>query len=160
MAVCAIGGVDDGTLRVCCSTHQHVLCGHHYAVTHFVCTAADYDGPACTAPSAPITAPSGDRQCADAPDQSAPASRQTPGEGVPGLPLASNGGSYVPPKDPAGDGLVIPHIELTCDQCNRPASNSQSAVCTDSLGAFAFCGDACLATWVRARLIECRRDVA
>lgn len=34
--VCAIGKVDDGTLRVCCSTHQYVLCAHHYARTHFV----------------------------------------------------------------------------------------------------------------------------
>ena len=41
--VCAIGKVDDGTLRVCCSTHQHTLCGHHYAVTHFVETTPEFD---------------------------------------------------------------------------------------------------------------------
>jgi hypothetical protein len=34
--VCAIGGADDGTLRVCCSTHLLVLCAHHYARSHFV----------------------------------------------------------------------------------------------------------------------------
>lgn len=44
--VCAIGKVDDGTLRVCCSTHRHVLCAHHYARTHFVMTAAEYDATA------------------------------------------------------------------------------------------------------------------
>lgn len=42
-SVCGIGGVDDGTLRVCCSTHEHVLCAHHYAVTHFVETAPEFD---------------------------------------------------------------------------------------------------------------------
>lgn len=42
-AVCAIGGVDDGTLRVCCTTHRHVLCGHHYARTHFVETSPEFD---------------------------------------------------------------------------------------------------------------------
>lgn len=47
-AVCEIGGVDDGTLRVCCSTHQKVLCAHHYAVTHFVETMPEHAGPACT----------------------------------------------------------------------------------------------------------------
>lgn len=41
--VCAIGGVNDGTLRVCCSTHRHILCAHHYAVTHFVETAPEFD---------------------------------------------------------------------------------------------------------------------
>jgi hypothetical protein len=40
--ICAIGGVDDGTLRVCCSTHQHVLCAHHYARTHFVETVGEW----------------------------------------------------------------------------------------------------------------------
>lgn len=34
--ICEMGGFDDGTLRVCCSTHQRVLCAHHYARTHFV----------------------------------------------------------------------------------------------------------------------------
>jgi hypothetical protein len=34
--VCEIGDVDDGTLRVCCSTHQVTMCAHHYARTHFV----------------------------------------------------------------------------------------------------------------------------
>lgn len=41
--VCAIGGADDGTLRVCCSTHQHILCAHHYARTHFVETMPEHD---------------------------------------------------------------------------------------------------------------------
>jgi hypothetical protein len=48
--VCAIGKVDDGTLRVCCSTHLHVLCAHHYARTHFVMTMPEYDAiAACNA---------------------------------------------------------------------------------------------------------------
>lgn len=34
--LCEIGGVDDGTVRLCCSTHQKWLCLHHYAITHFV----------------------------------------------------------------------------------------------------------------------------
>jgi hypothetical protein len=34
--VCVIGKVDDGTLRVCCSSHGKTLCAHHYARTHFV----------------------------------------------------------------------------------------------------------------------------
>jgi hypothetical protein len=34
-AECEIGGMNDGTLRVCCSTHQKVLCHHHYCRTHF-----------------------------------------------------------------------------------------------------------------------------
>lgn len=33
---CYIGGKDDGTLRVCCTTHNKVVCAHHYARTHFV----------------------------------------------------------------------------------------------------------------------------
>lgn len=41
--VCAIGNVDDGTLRVCCSTHGHVLCAHHYARTHFVEVVPEFD---------------------------------------------------------------------------------------------------------------------
>lgn len=45
--VCAIGKVNDGTLRVCCSTHQHVLCAHHYARTHFVETDPSWSGPTC-----------------------------------------------------------------------------------------------------------------
>lgn len=40
--VCAIGKVNDGTLRVCCSTHQHTLCAHHYARTHFVETVGEW----------------------------------------------------------------------------------------------------------------------
>lgn len=46
-AVCAIGGRDDGTLRVCCSAHQQVLCAHHYARTHFVETMEEYHQPGC-----------------------------------------------------------------------------------------------------------------
>lgn len=38
--VCEIGLVNDGTLRICCSAHQTVLCAHHYARTHFVETSA------------------------------------------------------------------------------------------------------------------------
>lgn len=45
--VCAVGGVDDGTLRVCCSSHGHLLCAHHYARTHFVETMPEWDGPTC-----------------------------------------------------------------------------------------------------------------
>jgi hypothetical protein len=36
MTTCEIGGYDDLTLRVCCSTHDKLLCAHHYARTHFV----------------------------------------------------------------------------------------------------------------------------
>lgn len=47
--VCAIGGVDDGSLRLCCSTHEKVLCAHHYARTHFVETDSAYPSEfACT----------------------------------------------------------------------------------------------------------------
>jgi hypothetical protein len=45
--VCRFGGVDDGTLRVCCSTHKDVLCAYHYARTHFVETDPAWNGPAC-----------------------------------------------------------------------------------------------------------------
>lgn len=41
-SVCAIGGRDDGTLRVCCSSHGDILCVHHYARTHFVETMPEY----------------------------------------------------------------------------------------------------------------------
>lgn len=54
--VCAIGKVDDGTLRVCCSTHQHVLCAHHYAVTHFVETMPAH-APENACDAGPATAP-------------------------------------------------------------------------------------------------------
>ena len=37
-SVCAVGKVDDGTLRVCCSSHMETLCAHHYARTHYVQT--------------------------------------------------------------------------------------------------------------------------
>lgn len=36
LGACDQGGRNDGTLRVCCSTHKKILCGHHYARTHFV----------------------------------------------------------------------------------------------------------------------------
>jgi hypothetical protein len=36
MEKCEIGGMNDGTLRVCCSSHGKTLCAHHYARTHFV----------------------------------------------------------------------------------------------------------------------------
>lgn len=49
VAVCAIGKVDDGTLRVCCSTHQHVLCGHHYARSHFVEVGPEWNARPCNA---------------------------------------------------------------------------------------------------------------
>jgi hypothetical protein len=39
---CAIGGIDDGTLRVCCSTHGATMCAHHYARTHYVETAEEW----------------------------------------------------------------------------------------------------------------------
>lgn len=46
--VCRFGGVNDGTLRVCCSSHNDLLCAHHYARTHFVETMPEYNGPTCT----------------------------------------------------------------------------------------------------------------
>lgn len=46
-AVCRFGKVDDGTLRVCCSSHSYVLCAYHYARTHFVEVDPAYNGPSC-----------------------------------------------------------------------------------------------------------------
>lgn len=45
--VCAFGGQNDGTLRVCCSAHGDVLCAYHYARTHFVETMPEWRGPGC-----------------------------------------------------------------------------------------------------------------
>lgn len=45
--VCAFGGQDDGTLRICCSSHGDVLCAYHYARTHFVETMPEWHGPGC-----------------------------------------------------------------------------------------------------------------
>lgn len=57
MSVCAIGKVDDGTLRVCCSTHEATLCAHHYARTHFVEVAAEWPVEfACNAGSVGVSA--------------------------------------------------------------------------------------------------------
>ena len=39
---CSVGGRNDGTLRVCCSTHGKTLCAHHYARTHFVETMPEF----------------------------------------------------------------------------------------------------------------------
>ena len=52
--ICQVGGFDDGTLRVCCSTHQMVLCAHHYARTHFVETMPAWHAEhACSRPLRP-----------------------------------------------------------------------------------------------------------
>jgi hypothetical protein len=57
--VCAIGGKDDGSLRVCCSSHGKVLCGKHYARSHFVEVGTDWERTACNevvmmTPSEPV----------------------------------------------------------------------------------------------------------
>ena len=50
MNVCEIGGVDDGSLRVCCSSHGKTLCAKHYAVTHFVEVGPESNAKPCNAP--------------------------------------------------------------------------------------------------------------
>lgn len=46
-SVCRFGQVDDGTLRICCSSHSDILCAHHYARTHFVETDPAFNEPTC-----------------------------------------------------------------------------------------------------------------
>jgi hypothetical protein len=45
--VCEVGNGNDGTLRVCCSSHDALICEHHYARTHFVETSPAWDSPGC-----------------------------------------------------------------------------------------------------------------
>lgn len=42
-----IGCDDDGTLEVCCSSHNLLMCRYHYARFHFVETDPRYNGPTC-----------------------------------------------------------------------------------------------------------------
>jgi hypothetical protein len=49
-AVCEVGNGNDGTLRVCCSSHDAMMCEHHYARTHFVETSPAWNGPGCESP--------------------------------------------------------------------------------------------------------------